>query len=131
MKTIIAGSRDFTDYDEVVLAIKNSGIDITEVVCGKAPGVDSLGERWAKENNIPVAPFPALWDDLYVPGAVVRTNRKTGRPYNVVAGFQRNQRMADYADALIAVWRDKTPGTADMIRRSTVMHRIVHVHTVK
>lgn len=38
--------------------------------------------------------------------------------YGNAAGFIRNQAMADYADALIAVWDNRSKGTADMIRKA-------------
>ena len=62
MKVIIAGSRDIIDYQLVVDTIKESNFIITEVVCGEASGVDSLGKKWAIENNIPVKSFPAKWN---------------------------------------------------------------------
>lgn len=34
-------------------------IDITEIVSGTARGIDRMGERYAKENNIPIKRFPA------------------------------------------------------------------------
>ena len=37
-----------------------------------------------------------------------------GKPYNKLAGFQRNEQMAEYADALIAV--DGGNGTSHMIK---------------
>jgi len=101
MKTIIAGSRVINDYLIVREAIKESGFKITEVVSGGARGVDSLGERWAKENNTPVKRFPANWD-------------KHGRG----AGPIRNDEMANYAEALIAIWDGKSKGTEDMIKRA-------------
>ena len=45
MKVIIAGSRDIIDYQLVVDTIKESNFIITEVVCGEASGVDSLGKN--------------------------------------------------------------------------------------
>jgi hypothetical protein len=87
MKVIIAGSRTIKDYKLVEAAIKNSGFKITEVVCGCASGVDSLGEKWAMLNNIRVTKFPANWD-------------KYGRS----AGYRRNVEMANYADACIVVY---------------------------
>lgn len=117
MKTIIAGSRDITDYNTVAMAIKNSGFKITEVVSGQARGVDTVGEVWAKSNGIPIKTFKPNWDDITADGAVVKTN-KYGKKYNAMAGFQRNQEMADYADALIAIWKAKSSGTGDMIERA-------------
>jgi len=72
--------------------------DITEVVSGHAPGADTLGERFAKENNIPVKLFPAAW-------------KKLGR----AAGPVRNKAMADYAEALVAFLYPHSKGTKSMI----------------
>lgn len=99
MKVIIAGSRDFNDYNLLSsicnIEIKN---DCTEIVSGTARGADKLGERYAEENNIPVKPFPADWD-------------KFGKS----AGYIRNEEMAKYADILIAFWDYQSKGTKHMI----------------
>lgn len=100
MKVIIAGSRSITDSDSVAIAVILSQFSpITEVVCGMADGVDLLGKRRAEEKGIPVAEFPADW-------------KRHGRR----AGILRNQQMAEYADALIAVWDGESRGTAHMIK---------------
>lgn len=101
MKTIIAGSRDIKNYALVMQAIKNSAFDITEVVCGGAQGVDLFGERYALENRIPVQYFEIEKNDW----------AKYGRG----AGPLRNEKMAKYADALIAVWNGHSNGTRNMI----------------
>lgn len=44
MKTIIAGSRSITNYDQILEAISLSNIIITTVISGTANGVDKLGE---------------------------------------------------------------------------------------
>lgn len=99
MKTIIAGSRNITDYNDAVSAIKKSGFAITEIVSGGAKGVDALGERYGMDNNIPVRVFPADWEN-------------NGRG----AGHIRNTQMAEYAEALIAIWDGTSPGTFNMIQ---------------
>lgn len=114
MKVIVAGSRDFFNYEVVCDAIEKSGFEITELVSGNAKGVDTLGERWAFETDTPVRLFPARWKELNQPGAVVKEN-KYGK-YNANAGFFRNGLMADYADALIAV-DTGTGGTGNMIKQ--------------
>jgi len=98
MRVIIAGSRFITDYNLVVLAVKESGFDITEVVCGAANGVDSLGERYAKENGIKLSYFYADWKGL-----------------GKLAGNKRNEQMSRYGEGLIAVWDGKSKGTKHMI----------------
>ena len=99
MKVIIAGSRTITDYNVVFSAIRNSGYKITEVVSGGAKGVDRLGERYAHENGIPVKRFLPDWREL-----------------GKAAGPVRNADMAEYADALIAIWDGKSAGTRHMIQ---------------
>jgi len=102
MKVIIAGSRSITDPDEIEKATQFSGFDITEVVSGACPrGVDRIGEEWAKRHGIPIRRFPAQWN-----------------AFGPLAGPMRNGVMADYADALIAVWDGDSPGTRNMIARA-------------
>jgi hypothetical protein len=111
MRVIIAGSRTITHKEVVEEAVRRSGFQITEVVSGCAIGVDSLGEEVARDLAMPVKQFPADW-------------RRLGKK----AGFLRNQQMADYADALIAVWDGKSRGTQDMVRRARKAGLQVFVH---
>jgi len=114
MKVIVAGSRSIKDYALVAKAIEGVDIQITELVSGTAKGVDQLGERWATENQVPIKRFPADWKNLDAVGAVVRTGHYG--QYNAKAGFDRNKQMADYAEALVAVYDGKSKGTASMIK---------------
>lgn len=100
MKIIVAGSRDITNYAVVKKAILDSGwIDKeTEIVSGMARGVDMLAVRFAQERGLELAQFPADW-------------HKYGKP----AGMIRNEEMAQYADALIAIWDGRSFGTRGMI----------------
>lgn len=100
-RVIIAGGRDFSDYDMLVKTMDMVLQNITDeiqVVCGMASGADTLGERYAKERGYKIAYFPADW-------------KKYGR----AAGFNRNSQMADNADALVAFWDGKSKGTKHMI----------------
>lgn len=116
MKTIIAGSRTVRTYSLVVAAIGESAFTITEVVCGMAPGPDLMGMHWAMRQTpaIPVKKFPAHWNSL-------------GRR----AGFVRNSKMADYAEALVAVWDGKSSGTRHMIEEARKRGLQVYVKEVK
>lgn len=126
MKVVICGPRDFNDYDEVLLAIEKSEYEITEVVSGGAKGVDSLGEKWARENDIPIKRFLPDWKDLSVPNAVVKEN-SYGK-YNAAAGSVSNEKMAFHADAVIAVVHGETRGTADMIKQGKEKELEVYQH---
>ena len=78
-----------------------------------ARGVDFLGGLWAHNRGIPVAEFPADWDK-----------------YGKRAGYLRNEEMARNAEALIAIWNGKSPGTKHMIdiaHKSNLKVFIYHV----
>ena len=128
MRVIIAGGREFNDYEKLKKAVAQSKFDITEVVSGGARGADSLGERWASENGIPIKKFPADWNNLKQAGAVIKVN-KWKKKYNANAGFYRNEDMAKYADALIAV--EGGSGTAHMIKQATTHKLKVHVYEME
>lgn len=113
MKIIIAGCRWIENYNIVCEAIEASGFDVTEVVSGQATGIDTLGENWALAHDVPVKPFPANWKNIKAEGAVVRKN-KYGK-YNAAAGIMRNKLMAEYGEALIAIWDGKSTGTKNII----------------
>ncbi len=116
MKLIIAGSRWVENPEFLRTAFGVTGIDwdVSEVVCGMARGADTLGLLWARKNNIPVAEFPAGW-------------RSKDGEFNKRAGFERNERMAQYADALLALWDGQSSGTKDMIERARKHGLDVHV----
>jgi len=120
MKVIIVGSRSLHDYKLIEKAVAFSGWrgKITEVVSGCAPGIDSLAIFWATNNGIKVKKMPAEWDKLDgIPPAQIRTN-SVGKQYNIKAGFERNERMAQYVGkrgGLIAVWDSESRGTEHMI----------------
>ena len=104
MKLIIAGGREFKDYDllqrevkKFILENKGSPGNI-EIISGKARGADSLGERFAHEWNIPVIEMPADWD-------------KNGK----AAGPIRNAEMAKIATHCIVFWDGKSSGSKNMI----------------
>ena len=130
LKCIIAGSRTVNDLNTVNKAVEASGFkdDIVEVVSGTAYGVDKTGELWAKQHNLPVKQFSADWSNIDVPGAIVRENAK-GK-YNAKAGFDRNQKMAEYADVLVAVMEDNSSGTEDMIQRMSKLEKPFYVWEV-
>lgn len=116
LKVIIAGSRNIKDdVNYVEMSVAESGFNVTEVVSGCAKGIDTLGVEWAEKCGIPVQPFPANWDDLSHPDALIKTT-KWGQKYDARAGLRRNEVMAVYADALIAIWDGKSPGTKHMIK---------------
>ena len=117
MRCIIAGGRDFNDYERLKKVMDNCPYEITEVVCGKARGADSLGEKWALERSVHVKYFVPDWEGL-------------GRR----AGFARNADMAEYAcengsdnGLLVAFWDKNSKGTKSMIDLATKKGMVVKV----
>jgi predicted Rossmann fold nucleotide-binding protein DprA/Smf involved in DNA uptake len=113
MKLIIAGSRDLflTDMEiskavsafimanpiPVYTVITPPAPYLTEIVSGKARGIDQLGEAWARARDIPIAPFPADW-----------------KKHKKAAGPIRNREMAAYADGALVLWDGKSRGSKNM-----------------
>ena len=86
LRIIIAGSRNFNDYEllkrEVLNIVKydNRPKEYVKIISGCARGADTIGERFAKEFGLEVKKFPADWDGL-------------GKR----AGYVRNAEMAKFA----------------------------------
>lgn len=102
MELLVAGSRNYYDYDEFsdVMNFAHKKYNITEIVSGGARGADALAERWAKENNIPIKIFKANWDT-----------------YGKSAGFIRNASMHNYLSQFenrlcLCFWDGQSRGTA-------------------
>lgn len=133
LRIIIAGGRDFSDYqllrkeslkiirDTVQTLTGKSAIqkDLVTIVSGAANGADTLGERFATEFDLKLQKFPANWD---------RYGRR--------AGYMRNVDMANYASdkgtgeahgVLIAFWDGQSKGTKHMIDTAKKMKIETHV----
>jgi hypothetical protein len=104
-KIIIAGSRDFHDYellktetnkliDEYKNTLNSSDNNSISIISGHARGADKLGEQYAREHNHFCYIMPPDW---YMHGKR--------------AGYLRNASMAKEADALIAFWDGQSRGT--------------------
>ena len=100
MKIIIAGGRDFTDYELMKSKCNHylQNIDSPEIVSGMAKGADTLAIWYAKEFKLPLHGFPANWNLL-------------GKK----AGVIRNKEMLDFADLVICFWDGRSRSTKNMI----------------
>lgn len=100
-KVIVAGSREFDDYqflkkklDFLLMNVKEE----IEIVSGTARGADMLGERYANENNYNIISFKPNWNE-----------------FGKRAGYLRNEDMAKYANACVVFWMNKSKGSKHMI----------------
>ena len=99
MKVAIIGSRTFNDYELVCKTIKELKLEtMTHMVSGGAKGADSLGERYAKEHNIPCIIYKPDWNT-----------------YGKSAGFVRNKDIINACDIVVAFWDGKSKGTEHSI----------------
>jgi hypothetical protein len=108
MKVIVAGSRGITDAKLVHGIIDRCPFQITEIVSGGAMGVDKMGESWATDHKVPIKSF--------TPHYQMEDPR--------VAPLLRNIDMANYADALVAVWKDGSHGTKHMIDQMQKLQKL-------
>jgi hypothetical protein len=119
MKVIIAGSRDLPVSREYMQAVvDSSGFTVSELVCGMASGVDESGYEWhhmAGGMQAKVMQVPADW-----------------KTHGKAAGPIRNRAMAEYADALIAIYRRGrlTPGTRSMISEAKRAGLKIYEHEI-
>lgn len=111
MRVIVAGSRVVADKKIVERAVFHpQSFPISELVHGGCRGVDSVSHDLC-EGVVPIKVFPANW-------------KKYGR----AAGPIRNRQMAEYGDALIAIWDGKSRGTWNMILEMSALKKPIAIH---
>ena len=126
LRIIVAGSRDFNDYELLkksaieIITKKTMLPDLTRIISGGARGADTLGERFANEMGLEISRFIPDWDGL-------------GKR----AGYVRNAEMAKFAveddndGMLIAFWDGQSRGTKHMIDLAKRYGLEVHVVNYK
>lgn len=118
MRCVIAGSRDLGTYRDgsnrrVQMTLEEcpwfleiwENFDwkdrITEIVSGRALGIDTLGEQLADKLGIEKTIFPAKWTE-----------------FGVRAGTLRNEDMAEYGDiAIVIMVSGGSSGSKNMIEQ--------------
>lgn len=109
MRLIIAGGRDFNDYELARAELMKTIIDVPlaeiEIVCGGAKGADTIGETFAKNFQLQIKYFIPVW-------------RNEDGIYDRTAGFKRNRNMGAYATHVIVFWDGKSKGTEHMIKEA-------------
>ena len=105
-KVIIAGCRDFADYEllkeECDFYLQNQKPEDIVIVSGHASGADALGEHYALERDLQLETYTADW-----------------KAHGRAAGPICNAQMASVAHALIAFWDGKSRETKNMIDTAT------------
>lgn len=119
-RLLVTGGRDYRDRAHVFATLDaiHAETPVTLLVHGAATGADGLARDWAIERGIKHFPFPADWNDIHHPEAVVK-QRRDGTLYDAAAGPRRNRRMLDEGkpDMVLAFPGDK--GTGNCIWEAT------------
>ncbi len=117
-RVLVFGGRDYADKRTLyrVMDAIHARRAITCIIEGEMSGADLLARKWAEDRGIPFDPYPADWDDIERPGAVVRRNSR-GKLYDAAAGPFRNERMLREGRPLCAVGFPGGKGTLDMTKR--------------
>lgn len=133
MRLIVAGGRDFKNLEYGFKCIdhmtRNTPKENITIICGKASGGDTCGEKWYKlhkHEGVKIEYFIPEWDDISKPDAVIKLN-KFGKEYNARAGMDRNHEMGNTGTHLIAFWNNVSKGTKDMIDYMTKLDKPVKV----
>lgn len=118
MRLVVTGGRDYSDTQRAFAALDDlhARRPITVLIEGEADGLDKRARVWAVRRGITVEPYPAPWDDIDHPEAMVR-RRRDGKLYDANAGPRRNQQMIDEGRPDYGLVFPGGTGTADMRRR--------------
>jgi hypothetical protein len=109
-KLAIVGSRDWP-HPSWVMALVMECQPSTTVVSGGARGVDSVAVAAAKGRGLKTIEFPADW------------SRGRG------AGYERNHKIVEAADYVVAFWDGHSPGTRHTIRIALAQGKLYWVVT--
>lgn len=106
MKTAVIGSRTFDNYDQLKTILDNLSDKPAEIISGGANGADSLAERYAQENNLPLTIHLANW-----------------KAYGRAAGPIRNKQLIEDCEQVVAIWDGQSKGTQHSIKIAQKLNR--------
>jgi len=110
VKVAIVGSRHFAAPERVVEYVKSLP-PRASIITGSASGVDAAATKAAREKGIPVQVISASFEELTDAGKAA----------------ERNQRLVDLCDVLVAFWDGASKGTRATVERALDSRKEVHV----
>ena len=110
MRVAIVGSRHFGAPNRVIEYVKGMAKG-SSIVTGSASGVDAVVTRAAREAGVPVNVLHASFEELA----------------DTSKAAERNRRLVDGCDVLVAFWDGRSSGTRATIDRALDAGREVHV----
>lgn len=100
MRVLVCGGRDYKDRSRVYAELDALHNQMSALVCGGAPGADTLAWDWGWHRNFYCERIMADW-----------------KTHGRAAGPIRNQKMLEWGPDLVLAFPGGR-GTADMIRRA-------------
>lgn len=121
-RVVVAGSRDITSTETVRGVLERvptrwGGWIPSEMVTGGGRGVDDSAMEIARDGS-------SEWE-------ILTTFEPKWDRFGPSAGPLRNEAMAEYADALVAVWDGHSDGTKGMIQLALKHNLDVYVETIE
>ena len=110
MKVGIVGSRHYKEPARVTDYVRSLP-PRASIITGSASGVDAAATKAARENGIPVQVMPASFDEMA----------------DATKAAERNQRLVDACDVLVAFWDGSSKGTRATVERALDSGKEVHV----
>jgi len=110
LRVAIVGSRRFADTARVVEYV-NSLAPRASIITGSASGVDAAVTKAARAKGIAVQVLPASFEELS----------------DASKSAERNQRLIDACDVLVAFWDGTSKGTRSTVERALDSGKEVHV----
>lgn len=90
----VVGSRKFMNYLQLKREIDNIYEEDDWIISGGATGADSMAQRYAKENGLPILIVYPRW----------RVIKGTEKVYDAGAGFKRNKVIVENSDIVLAFY---------------------------
>lgn len=121
LKLLVAGSRSIKNEPKVFGLINQvlneiepfyRATPLSHVISGGAKGVDIIGERWAKINDIEIIQIKPDWSK--------------GKS----AGLQRNSDLVDMCDVGLVVWDGRSRGSMDTVKKLVKSKKPFWVYTL-
>ena len=109
-KIAIVGSRGWSDVDRITKYIRSVGRDV-QIVSGGARGADSIAEKIARHEGLPIK--------IFLPNTAEWGAR--------IALLMRNSEIVAYCDELIAFWDGISAGTKDSIDKAIAAKKHVTI----
>lgn len=112
----IVGGRDYADYTNFKIIVDEYIKEIgtpSKIISGGAMGVDTMAEKYANENNIPITVLKPDWNKL-------------GKK----AGILRNTDIIEASTHVLALPTQKSVGTHDSINKAKKLNKELKVVSV-